>query len=99
VPPYVCDQKCKAPRPPPCPPFVGNQNRIVEKATYWNLSKESGDAEEFFLKSGKFGPFFSMENPLYKLKSYFLGQNLIKFHQKQKNNDNISQPIQHMFIE
>jgi hypothetical protein len=33
------------------------------------------------------------------LKSYFLGQNLIKFHQKQKNNDNISQPIQHVFIE
>jgi hypothetical protein len=65
---------------------------------YFNSENYICDAEEIFLKFGKFGPFFSMENLLYKLKSYFLGQNLTKFHQKQKNDDNISQPIQHMFI-
>jgi hypothetical protein len=30
-------------------------------------------------KSDEFGTFFFMKNPLYRLKSYFKGQNLVKF--------------------
>jgi hypothetical protein len=34
----------------------------------------------FISKSGEFVPIFSMKNPLFKSKSYFSGQNLMKFH-------------------
>ncbi len=41
----------------------------------------------FFSKSSKFGPFFSSKILSYRLKSYFSGQNLTKFHtgKKKKN--------------
>jgi len=37
------------------------------------------------LKSGEFGTFFCMKNTLYRLKSYFSGQNLVKFRQEKKS--------------
>jgi hypothetical protein len=39
----------------------------------------------FFCKSGEFGFFFPVKNPLYKSKSYFSGRNLAKFLQNKKN--------------
>jgi hypothetical protein len=39
----------------------------------------------YISKSGDFGPFFFMENPLYRSKSYFSGPNfLAKFHIKKE---------------
>ncbi len=38
----------------------------------------------FKKKSGKFWPFFSMENPLSSSKSYFSGQNFAKVHPEKK---------------
>jgi hypothetical protein len=49
-------------------------------ATYWNLSKKSGDLEtSFFPKSSEFGPFFSW-------KILCIGRNLAKF-RPEKNTD------------
>ncbi len=53
-----------------------NKNPSIFLTTYWNLSS----------KSVEFGSFFSMKNPLYRLKSYFSSWNLMKFHTKKKEN-------------
>jgi hypothetical protein len=46
---------------------------------------KSGWKPRFFINLAEFGPFFLIENPLYRLKSYFSGQNLGKFCPPKKN--------------
>ncbi len=43
-------------------------------ATYSNLSSKSSDLETFFFKLWRILAISFMENPLYRLKSYFLGR-------------------------
>ncbi len=53
-----------------------NQNpSLFVAATCWNLSYKSCNLKKKkSSKSGESGPFLSMKNPLYSLKSYFSGQ-------------------------
>jgi hypothetical protein len=48
-----------------------NQNHSIFLATYWNLSQNSGDLEIYFFEIWKIWAIFSVENPLYRSKSYF----------------------------
>jgi hypothetical protein len=60
--------------------FFLKQNPSIFLATYWNLSKTNlTNLKKHSSKSGKFGSFFLMKNPLYRSsKSYFSGQNLVR---------------------
>jgi hypothetical protein len=60
------------------------QNPYIFLAAHWNLSQKSDDLETFFSPNLANLGFFFMENPFYRLKSYFSGQNLTKFHTKKK---------------
>jgi hypothetical protein len=51
------------------------QNLSIFLAPYWNLSQKPGDLETRFFKIWRILAIFSMENPLYRSKSYFSGQN------------------------
>jgi hypothetical protein len=59
-----------------------NQNHSIFLATYWNLSQNSGDLEIYFFEIWKIWAMFSVENPLYRSKSYFPGRRLAKFQKK-----------------
>jgi hypothetical protein len=66
-----------------------NQNRSIFLATYWNLSKNSGDLEIYFFEIWQIWEIFSMENPLYRSKSYFSNQHLTKFRPNKNTAPNV----------
>jgi hypothetical protein len=60
-----------------------SQNCSIFLATYWNLSQNSGNLEIYFFEIWQIWAIVSMENPLYRSKSYFSGQHFAKFHKKE----------------